>query len=121
MLRSRTARSANGVRYAARSARAQRRPGVPTTVLEIEDVVEEQNGALGGGEPLQHHEKRHRNSVERLEPLERAPPEVLASHACRLELIQAEARDDRRQVGARRPRLILPALPADPGVLHDVL
>src|SRR5260221_550764 len=43
-------------------------------VLDLEDIVQQQDGALGRREPLQHDEKRHRDSIERLAATETLVP-----------------------------------------------
>ena len=45
-------------------------------MLEVEHLVQEQHGALGGGEPREHDEERHRDVLDLLEAREAARREV---------------------------------------------
>jgi len=42
--------------------------GRDLAVAHVEDVVEEKDGALGGREPLEQHQERHRDLVDHLDP-----------------------------------------------------
>ena len=100
-------------------------------VVHVEDVVQEEDGALGGGEPLQEHEERHRDLVERLEACETAVVEIdrlgeavaavlFATCARRAEVIETEARHGGEQESLGRVDLDVGAVPAEPCILDDV-
>src|ERR1700737_1008673 len=82
--------------------------GRDLAVAHVEDVVEEKDGALGGREPLEQHQERHRDLVDHLDTPDAGlvqidglwqaiAPALLASRARRAELIEAQARDRRQQ------------------------
>src|SRR5258708_4546376 len=100
-------------------------------VTHIEDVVQEEDRALGGGEALEEDQECHRDLVEHLEApdagvlqvhwLRQAiAPALLASRTRRAELVQANARDRREEARLGRINLPLP-LPTHPSFLHYVL
>jgi hypothetical protein len=101
-------------------------------VAHVEDVVKEKDGALGGREPLEQHQERHRDLVDHLDAADPAfvqidglrqaiAPALLASRARRAELIEAQARDRRQQERLRRFGVTPAVLPAHPSLLHRVL
>ncbi len=80
-------------------------------VLQIEDVVQQEHGALRGREPLQHDTKRHRDAFDSFDRAQPAGIEIdglgqairaafFFARAGAAELIEAQACDDRHQVGS---------------------
>ncbi len=101
-------------------------------VIEIENVVEEEGGALRMRQPLKRDDERHRNLVQDVDLPDSAFFQVqrfrqsvaaalLASCAGGIELVEAKPGDDLDQVGLRRVDLHAALLPAQPRILHDVL
>ena len=115
-------------------------PDDPADLLEVvvEDVVEEEDRPLDRGQPLEQDEERHRQRVGLLgvrgrvagalvghERLRQPLADVrLAADAGRLEVVDRQAGDDRRQLRLRRlDRRVVGEDPlvADERLLHDVL
>jgi hypothetical protein len=101
-------------------------------MAEVEDVVEEEHGPLGGREPLKHDQEGHRDLVEPLDaanaPITEADglgqsiaPALLAPRPRRVELVQAQASHDLEQVAPGIVDGHVAPLPAEPRLLHGVL
>src|SRR5712691_3190979 len=112
-----------------RAARDERRD---LLVAEVEHVVEQKRGALGGSEPLQHHENGHGELLPLLQTGHASFIEVdrlgqtiaaalLAPRPRRGELVQTQACHDRHQERLRRVDLDITLVPAQPRLLDHVL
>jgi hypothetical protein len=112
----------------------------PTTlrdlvVVVVEHLAQQEHRALDRTERLEHHQERHRDRLGERQPVARRGRALrhqrlreprtdvgLALHARRAQVVDRQARHDRRQPGPRRVDLLVGSvLPAQEGVLHDVL
>ena len=100
-------------------------------VVEIEDLAKQQDGPLGGRQPLEHDQERHRDLIEHLHAADASFVEVdglrqtvaaalLATRSRRIELVETQPRHQGHEIRARRLDLDVPAAPAQPRLLHDV-
>src|SRR5262249_24734175 len=105
--------------------------GSDLTVVELEDVAEKKDRALGRREPLKDDEECHRYLIERFDRLHARPPEIyglrqtiasalLAARTCGVELVEAKPSDDGDQKGLRVLDALGMALPSQPSLLNHV-
>jgi len=100
-------------------------------VIELENIAQQKHRALGGSEALEHHQERHRNLIEQLHAADTSFLEIdrlgepiaaafFVARFRRIELVEAQARDELDQISARRGYVYTAAAPAQPSFLHHI-